>query len=130
MNCFNKVLSSFSFSYKELLRLLYVLRLKTSFTVYLEITKLRLQSAQDAARQVEAEVAERISVLEKEHREKLSLLQSEKQYIEELQEERQHLKKEISELKHIGMQHEMHMKEEMEKVQHRAFSVILYKKFC
>ncbi|KYO33583.1 pericentrin isoform E [Alligator mississippiensis] len=92
------------------------LRAKLSEEHIKEITKLRLQSAQDAARQVEAEVAERISVLEKEHREKLSLLQSEKQYIEELQEERQHLKKEISELKHIGMQHEMHMKEEMEKV--------------
>ncbi|XP_019378836.1 PREDICTED: pericentrin isoform X3 [Gavialis gangeticus] len=92
------------------------LRAKLSEEHIKEITKLRLQSAQDAARQVEAEVAERVSVLEKEQNNKLSLLQSEKQYIEELQEERQRLKKEISELKHIGMQHEMHLKDEMEKV--------------
>ncbi|XP_019409454.1 PREDICTED: pericentrin isoform X1 [Crocodylus porosus] len=92
------------------------LRAKLSEEHIKEITKLRLQSAQDAARQVEAEVAERVFVLEKEQSDKLSLLQSEKQYIEELQEERQRLKKEISELKHIGMQHEMHLKDELEKV--------------
>lgn len=61
-----------------------------------EITKLRLQSAQDAARQVEMEVAERVSVLEEEHKAKLSLLHSEKQHIAELSEEIKHLKEEIT----------------------------------
>ncbi|KAM8806624.1 pericentrin [Eudromia elegans] len=84
-----------------------------------EITKLRLQSAQDAARQVEMEVAERLSVLEKEHKEKISLLQSEKQYIAELSEQIKHLKEEIAKQKDISVQNEKYLKEEMEKVKHK-----------
>ncbi|XP_043361754.1 pericentrin isoform X16 [Dermochelys coriacea] len=95
------------------------LRAKLSEEHIKEITKLRLQSAQDAARQVEAEVAERVCVLENEHKAKLSLLQSEKQYIAELQGEIQHLEREITKLKDIGVQHEIHLKEEMEKIKCR-----------
>nr|XP_013807565.1 PREDICTED: pericentrin [Apteryx mantelli mantelli] len=84
-----------------------------------EITKLRLQSAQDAARQVEMEVSERVSVLEKEHKAKVSLLQSEKQYIAELSEEIKHLKEEIAKQKDISVQNEKHLKEEMEKVKYK-----------
>uniref|UniRef100_A0A8C4WC90 Pericentrin n=1 Tax=Gopherus evgoodei TaxID=1825980 RepID=A0A8C4WC90_9SAUR len=92
------------------------LRAKLSEEHIKEITKLRLQSAQDAARQVEAEVAERVCVLDNEHKAKLSLLQSEKQHIAELQGEIQHLEREITKLKDIGVQHETQLKEEMEKI--------------
>ncbi|XP_077686664.1 pericentrin isoform X3 [Eretmochelys imbricata] len=95
------------------------LRAKLSEEHIKEITKLRLQSAQDAARQVEAEVVERVCVLENEHKAKLSLLQSEKQYIAELQGEIQHLERESAKLKDIGVQHEIHLKEEMEKIKCR-----------
>ncbi|KAH1164837.1 hypothetical protein KIL84_006146 [Mauremys mutica] len=95
------------------------LRAKLSEEHIKEITKLRLQSAQDAARQVEAEVAERVCVLENEHKAKLSLLQSEKQHIAELQGEIQHLEREITKLKDIGVQHETQLKEEMEKIKCR-----------
>ncbi|KAM6132001.1 LOW QUALITY PROTEIN: pericentrin [Phoenicopterus ruber ruber] len=84
-----------------------------------EITKLRLQSAQDAARQVEMEVAERVSVLEEEHKAKLSLLHSEKQRIAELLEETKHLKEEITKQKDFSVQNEKHLKEEMEKVKYK-----------
>ncbi|XP_062458845.1 pericentrin isoform X1 [Pezoporus occidentalis] len=83
-----------------------------------EITKLHLRSAQDAARQVEMEVAERVSVLEEEHKAKLSLLNSEKQRIAELLEEIEHLKEEIAKQKHSSVQNEKHLKEEMEKIKH------------
>ncbi|CAM4634925.1 unnamed protein product [Caretta caretta] len=95
------------------------LRAKLSEEHIKEITKLRLQSAQDAARQVEAEVVERVCVLENEHKAKLSLLQSEKQYIAELQGEIQHLERESAKLKDSGVQHEIHLKEEMEKIKCR-----------
>ncbi|XP_074002021.1 pericentrin [Numenius arquata] len=84
-----------------------------------EIARLRLQSAQDAARQVEMEVAEQVSVLEKEHRAKLSLLHSEKQRIAELSEEIKHLKGEITKQKDFSVQKEKHLKEEMEKVKYK-----------
>ncbi|XP_075285816.1 pericentrin isoform X4 [Opisthocomus hoazin] len=84
-----------------------------------EITKLRLQSAQDAARQVEMEVAERVSVLEEEHKARLSLLHSEKQRIAELLEEIKHLKEEITKQKDFSVQNEKHLKEEMEKVKYK-----------
>ncbi|XP_067994329.1 pericentrin isoform X4 [Melanerpes formicivorus] len=85
-----------------------------------EITKLRLQSARDAAHQVEMEVAERVSVLEEEHKAKLSLLHSEKQRIAELSEEIKYLKDEIAKQKDISVQNEKHLKEEMEKVKHEV----------
>ncbi|XP_027316810.3 pericentrin isoform X2 [Anas platyrhynchos] len=81
-----------------------------------EITKLRLQSAQDAARQVEMEVATRVSVLEEEHKVKLSLLHSEKQHIAELSDEIKRLKEEIAKQKDISVQNEKHLKREMEQV--------------
>ncbi|XP_075567309.1 pericentrin [Pelecanus crispus] len=84
-----------------------------------EITKLRLQGAQDAACQVEMEVAERVSVLEEEHKAKLSLLHSEKQHIAELSEEIKHLKEEIAKQKDFSVQNEKHLKEEMEKVKYK-----------
>ncbi|XP_008944151.1 PREDICTED: golgin subfamily A member 4-like, partial [Merops nubicus] len=84
-----------------------------------EITKLHLQSAQDAARQVEMEVAERASVLEEEHKAKLSLLQSEKRHIAELSEEIEHLKDEITKQKDSSVQNEKHLKEEMQKIEYK-----------
>ncbi|XP_053926397.1 pericentrin isoform X3 [Cuculus canorus] len=84
-----------------------------------EITKLRLRSAQDAARQVEMEVAERVSVLEEEHRTRLSLLHSEKQYVAELLEEIKQLKEEITKQKDFSVQNEKHLKEEMEKEKYK-----------
>ncbi|EOB03336.1 Pericentrin, partial [Anas platyrhynchos] len=84
-----------------------------------EITKLRLQSAQDAARQVEMEVATRVSVLEEEHKVKLSLLHSEKQHIAELSDEIKHLKEEIAKQKDISVQNEKHLKREMEQVKYK-----------
>lgn len=81
-----------------------------------EITKLCLQSVQDVARQVEVEVAERVSVLEEEHQAKLALLNSEKQHIAELSEEIRLLKEELIKQKDSSEQNEKHLKEEMEKV--------------
>ncbi|KAM4668562.1 pericentrin isoform 5-T5 [Amazona ochrocephala] len=83
-----------------------------------EITKLHLRRAQDAARQVEMEVAERVSVLEEEHKAKLSLLNSEEQRIAELLEEIERLKEEITKQKDSSVQNEKHLIEEMEKIKH------------
>ncbi|XP_050195299.1 pericentrin isoform X2 [Myiozetetes cayanensis] len=94
------------------------LRAQLSEEHFKEITKLRLQSAHDAARQVEMEVAERVSVLEEEHKAKLSLLSSEKQRIAELSEEIRHLKEEMAKQKGFSEQNEKHLKEEMEKVKY------------
>lgn len=57
-----------------------------------------------------------MSVLEEEHKAKLSLLNSEKQRIAELLEEIEHLKEEITKQKDSSVQNEKHLKEEMEKV--------------
>ncbi|XP_035186960.1 pericentrin isoform X2 [Oxyura jamaicensis] len=84
-----------------------------------EITKLRLQSAQDAARQVEMEVATRVSALEEEHKVKLSLFHSEKQYIAELSDEIKCLKEEIAKQKDFSVQNEKHLKREMEQVKYK-----------
>ncbi|XP_074404227.1 pericentrin isoform X3 [Zonotrichia albicollis] len=84
-----------------------------------EITKLCLQSVQDVARQVEVEVAERVSVLEEEHQAKLALLNSEQQHIAELSEEIRHLKEELTKQKDCSEQNEKHLKEEMEKVKYK-----------
>ncbi|XP_062362653.1 pericentrin [Cinclus cinclus] len=84
-----------------------------------EIAKLCLQSAQDVAHQVEMEVAERASVLEEEHKAKLTLSNSEKQHIAELSEEIRHLKEEIIRQKDSFEQNEKHLKEEMEKVKYK-----------
>ncbi|XP_053803888.1 pericentrin [Vidua chalybeata] len=84
-----------------------------------EITKLCLQSVQNVARQVEVEVAERVSVLEEEQKAKLALSNSEKQHIAELSEEIRHLKEELIKQKDFSEQNEKHLKEEMEKVKHK-----------
>ncbi|XP_059724313.1 pericentrin isoform X8 [Haemorhous mexicanus] len=84
-----------------------------------EITKLCLQSVQDVARQVEVEVAERVSVLEEEHKAKLALFSSEKQHIAELSEEIRLLKEELIKQKDFSEQNEKHLKEEMEKVKYK-----------
>ncbi|XP_072787739.1 pericentrin isoform X15 [Taeniopygia guttata] len=84
-----------------------------------EITKLHLQSVQNVARQVEVEVAERVSVLEEEHKAKLALSSSEKQHIAELSEEIRHLKEELIKQKDFSEQNEKHLKEEMEKVKYK-----------
>uniref|UniRef100_A0A8C3NPF8 Pericentrin n=1 Tax=Cyanoderma ruficeps TaxID=181631 RepID=A0A8C3NPF8_9PASS len=84
-----------------------------------EITKLCLQGAQDVACQVEMEVAERVSVLEEEHKAKLALSSSENQHIAELSEEIRHLKEEIVKQKEFSEQNEKHLKEEMEKVKYK-----------
>ncbi|XP_027559007.1 pericentrin isoform X3 [Neopelma chrysocephalum] len=94
------------------------LRAQLSEEHFKEITKLRLQSAHDAACQVEMEVAERVSVLEEEHKAKLALLSSEKQRIAELSEEIKHLKEEMVKQKDLSEQNEKHLKEEMEKVKY------------
>ena len=59
-----------------------------------------------------------MSVLEEEHKARLSLLHSEKQRIAELLEEIKHLKEEITKQKDFSVQNEKHLKEEMEKVTH------------
>ncbi|XP_054492626.2 pericentrin isoform X2 [Agelaius phoeniceus] len=84
-----------------------------------EVTKLCLQSVEDVARQVEVEVAERVSVLEEEHKAKLALFNSEKQHIAELSEEIRHLKEELIKQKDFSEQNEKHLKEEMEKVKYQ-----------
>ncbi|XP_037998312.1 pericentrin isoform X4 [Motacilla alba alba] len=84
-----------------------------------EITKLCLQSVQDVARQVEVEVAERVSVLEEEHKAKLALSNSDKQHIAELSEEIRHLKEELIKQQDFSEQNEKHLKEEMEKVKYQ-----------
>ncbi|XP_066045588.1 pericentrin isoform X3 [Chamaea fasciata] len=84
-----------------------------------EMAKLCLQGAQDVACQVEMEAAERVSVLEEEHKAKLALSSSEKQHIAELSEEIRHLKEEIIKQKEFSEQNEKHLKEEMEKVKYK-----------
>nr|XP_021388250.1 pericentrin isoform X2 [Lonchura striata domestica] len=84
-----------------------------------EITKLRLQSVQNVARQVEVEVAERVSVLEEEHKAKLAFSNSEKQHIAELSEQIRHLKEELIKQKDFSEQNEKYLKEEMEKVKYK-----------
>ncbi|XP_076975378.1 pericentrin [Tamandua tetradactyla] len=74
-----------------------------------ELAQMRLQYAQEAAFKVEMEVAARILSLENEHKVKLSLLQTEfKEEIEPLKLENRNL--------HEKLQHEIHLKEGLEKV--------------
>ncbi|XP_063256253.1 pericentrin isoform X3 [Prinia subflava] len=77
------------------------------------------ESAQDVACQVEVEVAERVSVMEEEHKAGLALSSSEKQHIAELSEEIRHLKEEIVKQKDISEQNEKHLREEMEKEKYK-----------
>ncbi|XP_037685884.1 LOW QUALITY PROTEIN: pericentrin [Choloepus didactylus] len=73
------------------------------------LAQTRLQHAQDAASEVETEVAARVLSLENEHKVKLSLLWTElKEEIEPLKIENRNL--------HEKLQHEIHLKEGLEKV--------------
>ncbi|XP_034995733.2 pericentrin isoform X2 [Zootoca vivipara] len=87
------------------------LRAKMSEEHLREIAKLGLQSAQDAARQVEMEVAERCLALENEYKAKLCVLQVETQ-----KEDIEELRKENTKLKEISVCQEMHWKEELEQI--------------
>ncbi|XP_066544674.1 pericentrin isoform X2 [Amia ocellicauda] len=85
------------------------LRAKLSDNHIKEITKLRLQSAQEAARQVEAEVAERVRTLEEEHSARLAQLRSESDQIHQLQTQIGLLKEEqAARVKRIKEKHEEH----------------------
>nr|XP_060637786.1 pericentrin isoform X2 [Anolis sagrei ordinatus] len=92
------------------------LRAKISEEHLREIAKLRLQCAQDAARQVEAEVAERLFQLENEYKAKLSDLQTQMRSVSIQQEEIEKLRKENIELKERNVLQEMHLKEEFEQI--------------
>ncbi|XP_074045968.1 pericentrin isoform X11 [Macrotis lagotis] len=83
-----------------------------------EIIKVRLQCAQDAARQVEAEVAERVSLaLEEDRQTKVTQLQSKEELISRLTEEVGLARTENAELQE-KLQHEICLKEEAEKMRH------------
>ncbi|XP_058888084.1 pericentrin-like isoform X2 [Acipenser ruthenus] len=91
------------------------LRAKLSDNHIKEITKLRLQSAQEAARQVEEEVINRVRSLEEEHHAKLSLMKSEQEHIQQLEERIEQLKKEHAEnMKSITAQHKELQKQSIE----------------
>ncbi|XP_058040332.1 pericentrin isoform X6 [Ahaetulla prasina] len=79
-----------------------------------EITKIRQQSTQDAARQIETEVAQRLLLLENEYKNDLGCLQLEMQSISSQQEEIEELKRKNTELKEIGIVQEKNVKEELE----------------
>ncbi|XP_027437530.2 pericentrin isoform X8 [Zalophus californianus] len=76
-----------------------------------ELARVPLPCAQDTALEVETEVAARVLGLETEHKLKLSLLQT------ELKEEIDVLKLENRNL-HEKLQHEVHLKEDLERVKH------------
>ncbi|XP_028559633.2 pericentrin isoform X1 [Podarcis muralis] len=90
------------------------LRAKMSEEHLREIAKLGLQSAQDAARQVEMEVAERCLALENEYKAKLRVLQVETQ-----KEDIEELRRENTKLKEISVCQEMHWKEELEQIKRK-----------
>ncbi|XP_052600604.1 pericentrin isoform X11 [Peromyscus californicus insignis] len=76
-----------------------------------ELAQVRLQYVQDMALEVDAQVAARILTLEAEHKVKLSLLQTElKEEIELLKIENRNLQEKL--------QHETHLKEDLESVRH------------
>ncbi|XP_043858526.1 pericentrin [Dromiciops gliroides] len=80
-----------------------------------EMIKVRLQSAQDAARQVEAEVAERVLALEEDHKVRVAQLQSKEELISRLTEEVGLAKTEKAELQE-KLQREICLKAEAEKM--------------
>ncbi|XP_041119285.1 pericentrin isoform X2 [Polyodon spathula] len=93
------------------------LRAKLSDNHVKEITKLRLQSAQEAARQVEEEVINRVRSLEEEHHTKLSLMKSEQEHIQQLEERIEHLQEEHAEnMRSITAQHKEQQKQSIEQV--------------
>ncbi|MGH0117665.1 UNVERIFIED_CONTAM: hypothetical protein FKN15_041857 [Acipenser sinensis] len=93
------------------------LRAKLSDNHIEEITKLRLQSAQEAARQVEEEVINRVRSLEEEQHAKLSLMKSEQEHIQQLEERIEQLQEEHAEnMKSITAQHKELQKQSIEQV--------------
>ncbi|XP_054832360.1 pericentrin [Eublepharis macularius] len=92
------------------------LRAKLSEEHLREMTKLRLQSAQDAARQIEVEVAERLVVLENEYKDKLDILEIEKESFSAHQEEIETLRRENSKLKAMSVQEEILWKDKLEQI--------------
>lgn len=80
------------------------------------MTKVRLQSAQDAARQIESEVAERLVALENEYKVKFGVLEAERESISTQQEERENLRRENSKLKEMSVQEECLLKDKLEQV--------------
>ncbi|XP_013915238.1 PREDICTED: pericentrin-like [Thamnophis sirtalis] len=89
---------------------------KAKVSSFSEISKIRQQSTQDARRQIETEVAQRLLLLENEYK---NALQLEKQSISSQQEEIEELKKKNSELKEIGIVQEKNVKEELEQIKHK-----------
>ncbi|MBN3318927.1 AKAP9 protein, partial [Atractosteus spatula] len=91
------------------------LRAKLSDNHIKEITKLRLQSAQDVARQVEAEVAERVHALKEEHSVSLAHLNLEREQVQQLERQIALLKEEHAEnLKSVGEKYEELQKQAVE----------------
>ncbi|XP_070789237.1 pericentrin-like [Pituophis catenifer annectens] len=84
-----------------------------------EIAKIRQQSTQDAARQIETEVAQQLLLLVNEYKNDLGGLQLEMQSISSQQEEIEELKRKNTELKEIGIVQEKNVKEELEQIKHK-----------
>nr|XP_015214701.1 PREDICTED: pericentrin isoform X2 [Lepisosteus oculatus] len=93
------------------------LRAKLSDNHIKEITKLRLQSAQDVARQVEAEVAQRVRALNEEHSLSLAHLNLEREQVQQLERQIALLKEEHAEnLKSLGEKYKELQKQAVEQV--------------
>nr|XP_056712831.1 pericentrin [Euleptes europaea] len=92
------------------------LRAKLSEEHLREMTKVRLQSAQDAARQIEAEVAERLVALENEYKVKFGVLVAERESSSTQQEEVEKLRRENYKLKKMSAQEEILLKDKMEQI--------------
>ncbi|XP_064419566.1 pericentrin isoform X2 [Latimeria chalumnae] len=93
------------------------LRAKLSEQHIKEITKLRLKCAQESARQVEAEVAERVRALEEEHSARVAHLASEKERITELETRIGELRAEHTDaVQKMTEEHECHVTQEVEKL--------------
>uniref|UniRef100_A0ABM5EIB3 Pericentrin isoform X1 n=2 Tax=Pogona vitticeps TaxID=103695 RepID=A0ABM5EIB3_9SAUR len=86
-----------------------------------EIAKLGLQNAQDAARQIETKVAERLLALEDECKTKHHV-QAEMQLVS-MQEEIEKLKRENADLKKMSVRQEMHLKQEFEQTEDKTKSL-------
>ncbi|KAL8173213.1 UNVERIFIED_CONTAM: hypothetical protein K2H54_042482, partial [Gekko kuhli] len=81
-----------------------------------EMTKVRLQSAQDAARQIETEVKERLVALENEYKVKFDILEAERKSVSTQQEEIENLRREHSKLKEMRLQEELLLKDKLEQI--------------
>ncbi|XP_015268581.1 PREDICTED: LOW QUALITY PROTEIN: pericentrin [Gekko japonicus] len=92
------------------------LRAKLSEEHLREMTKVRLQSAQDAARQIETEVKERLVALENEYKVKCGVLEAERESVSNQQEEIENLRRENSKLKEMSIQEELLLKDKLEQV--------------